>query len=87
MLELKNMTDRYPIGTRVVVLSAYTMDRGYVNDGHEGEWFVVEECLAPDLALARSPRAAFAQLYVHVQRIEGSKESEARRGKLSERSA
>lgn len=80
MNQPKSLNDRYPLGTRVVVLTAFRMGERpgqgrFVADGHEGEWFVVEETSGPDLGIARTRHADYAQVYIHVQRIEGSPES------------
>ena len=77
------LIDRFPIGARVVGLTAFRMgDRPgqgrFVADGCEGEWFVVEATIGTDLGVARSLNADYATHYLPVSRVEGAPEAEWR---------
>jgi hypothetical protein len=58
----------WPVGSRVKVGPAYTQERGYVPDGHEGEWYVVRLFHDGFHALARHPGDE-CEIEVHISRI------------------
>lgn len=64
-----DLQKRYPLGTKVKVLTAYQGSGRFAPDGFEGIWFVVGHHLR-DLELARHAGDPWEAI-CHTQRIDG----------------